>query len=233
LLDESFNAADLREKATRVERVGALLARQKDPVVRGMAEGYADQTAERLDLARSSPGAFGILKRQILSQARAAHIDFGPRPSEARLRPRPAGSEDRKAIAEAILDFPELLDDSELQSVLPHLEANSARIVAAIANSMRTNARGEKVLDTTEFLAQMPDDTKAFASARLAAPRHETIGDARETVAKAAKRLREATVARETNEIVREQHRVVGDWDAEVELLKQGNELVRQRLMGK
>jgi DNA primase len=233
LLGESFSAADLREKATRVERVGALLARQRDPVVRGMAEAYADQAAGRLDLVRSSPGAFGVLKRQIVSQAHAARIDFGPRPSEARLKPRAAGSEDRKAIAEAVLDFPELLDDPELQAVLPHLEANSARIVAAIANSMRVNARGEKVLDTTEFLAQMPDDTKAFASARLAAPMHETIDEARETVAKAAKRLRGTSVARETNEIVREQHRVVGDWDTEVELAKHANELVRQRLMGK
>jgi len=233
LLDESFSAADLREKATRLERVGALVARQKDPLVRGMAESYADQAAGRLDLVRSSPGAFGVLKRQILSQARAARIDFGPRPWEARLKPRPAGSEDRKAIAEAILDFPGLLDDSELQATLPFLETNSARIVAAIANSMRVNARGEKVLDTTEFLAQMPDDTKAFASARLAAPMHETIEEARETVAKAAKRLRGTSVARETNEIVREQHRVVGDWDTGVELARQADGLVRQRLMGK
>ena len=231
--DEAFNAADLREKAVRVERVAGLLARQKDPVVRGMAEAYADQAASRLDLVRSAPNAFGVLKRRILSQARAARIDFGPRPSEARLKPRAPGSEDRKAIAGAILDFPALLDDSEVQSVLPLLEANSARIVAAIASSLRMNARGEKVLDTTEFLAQMPDDTKAFASARLAAPLHDTIEEALETAAKAAKRLRGTSVARETNEIVREQHRVVGDWDTEVELAKHANDLVRQRLMGK
>ena len=98
---------------------------------------------------------------------------------------------------------------------------------------MRVNARGEKVLDASEFLDQMHGDAKAFASARLAAPQYETIGEARETVAKAANRLREASVARETNEIVREQHRVVGDWDTEVDLLKQSEELVRQRLMGK
>jgi DNA primase len=144
LLDESFNAADLREKATRVEQVGALIARQKDPVVRGMAEAYSDQAAGRLDLVRSSPGAFGVLKRQILSQARAARIDFGPRPSEARMKQRPEGSEDRKAIVEAILDFPELLDDSEVQAILPHLEANSARIVAAMGNTMRRTRGGKK-----------------------------------------------------------------------------------------
>ncbi|MGH7298123.1 MAG: toprim domain-containing protein, partial [Polyangiaceae bacterium] len=231
--DESFNAADLREKATRIERVSALLARQKDPVVRGMAEAYADRAASRLDVVRSAPNAYGTLKRQIMAQARAARIDFGPRPSEARLKPRSPGSEDRKAITGALLDFPGLLDDSEVQAVLPHLEANSARIVAAIGSCMRVNARGEKVLDTTEFLAQMQDDAKAFASARLAAPMHDTIEEALETVTKAAKRLRGTSVARETSEIAREQHRVVGDWDTELELAKHANELVRQRLMGK
>jgi len=149
------------------------------------------------------------------------------------MKQRPEGSEDRKAIVEAILDYWEILDDPEFQTVLPLLEAASAQIVAGVANAMRVNARGEKVLDATEFLDQMHGDAKAFASARLAAPVYETIGEARETVAKAAKRLRGTSVARETNEIVREQHRVVGDWDTEVDLLKQSEELVRQRLMGK
>jgi DNA primase len=233
LLDETFNAADLREQALRVTQVGALIARQKNPVVRMMAEAYADQAAGRLDIARRVPGGFATIKRAIMAQAQAARVDFGPRPSEARMKPRPEGREDRKAIVEAILDFPELLDDSAVQGVTSLLEAASAQIVAGIPKCMRTNARGEKVLDTSEFLAQMQGDAKAFASARLAAPMHETIDEARETVVKAAKRLRGTSVAQETNEIVREQHRVVGDWDTEVELAKHANELVRQRLMGK
>jgi hypothetical protein len=198
-----------------------------------MAEAYADQVASRLDVVRSAPNAFGTLKRQIIAQARAARIDYGPRPSEARLAPRRPGHEDRKAIAGAILDFPALLDDSEVQAVLPLLEENSARIVAGIGSCMRVNARGEKVLDTSEFLAQMLGHANAFASARLAAPMHETIDEALETVIKAAKRLRGTSVARETSEIVREQHRVVGDWDTELELLENAKELVHQRLMGK
>jgi hypothetical protein len=198
-----------------------------------MAEAYADRAAGRLDIARRIPGGFGTIKRAIMAQAQAARVDFGPRPSEARMKPRPEGREDRKAIVEAILDFPELLDDSAVQGVVSLLEAASAQIVAGIPKCMRTNARGEKVLDTSEFLAQMQGDAKAFASARLAAPMHETIDEAREMVTRAAKRLRGTSVAQETNEIVREQHRVAGDWDAEVDLLKQSSELVRQRLMGK
>jgi len=245
-LDEAFNAADLREKGARIERVTALLARQKDPVARGMLEAYADYSAGRLDLVRSAPNAFPALKRKVLAAARAARmIDVraneanakgaarAVRPSEARVRPRPPGHEERKAIAGAILDFPALLNDSSFQDALNLLEGNSAQIVAGVAKSMRINARGEKVLDSAEFLAQMPDAIQAFASARLAAPDHETIEEARETVTAAAKRLEESTVARQTSEIVREQQRSVGDWETEVELIKHADALVRRRLTGK
>jgi DNA primase len=279
-LDESFNAADVREKAARMERVTALIARQKDPLSRGMLEAYADYTAGRLDLVRSAPSTFPALKRKILAAARSASararvavtppkspahssrsgdahgswadpsadlfdrraagtapmprsLAPGARPWEARIAPRPAGHEERKAIAGAILDFPALVQDPDVLPVLGLLEGNSARIVAAVAASLRTNARGEKVLDSAEFLAQMPPTIQAFASARLAAPSHETIDEAKETVTVAAKRLREVGVARETSEIVREQHRVVGDWETEVELARHADALVRRRFMGK
>jgi len=232
-LDESFNAADVREKTARIERVTSLMARQKDAVARGMLEAYADYAAGRLDLVRSAPNAFPALKRKVVASARAERVSSGPRPWEARVKPRPPGSEERKAIAGAILDFPVLLDDSELQGVLALLEGASAQIVAGVGKAMRVNAQGQKVLDTTEFLAQMPPPIQAFASARLAAPAHEAIEEARETVSAAARRLRETNVARETSEIVREQHRVVGDWESAVELIKDADARVRERLLGK
>ncbi|HEY8088116.1 MAG TPA: DNA primase, partial [Polyangiaceae bacterium] len=180
-LDESFSAADAREQLLRVEHIAALLARQKNPVSRDMLEAYADRAASRLDLVRSAPGAFPALKRMVFARAKAARVDFGPRPSEARMKPRPPGQEARKEIVGTLLDFPVLLGDSEVQSVVALLEGESARIVAAIGQFTRINARGEKVLDTTEFLAQMPAAIKAFASARLAAPVHESIDEARAT----------------------------------------------------
>jgi hypothetical protein len=79
----------------------------------------------------------------------------------------------------------------------------------------------------------MPPAIQAFASARLAAPAHETIEEARETVAAAAKRLRDSNVRRETSEIVREQHRIPGNWETGVELLEHAQALARGRLMGK
>jgi DNA primase len=233
-LDPTFNAADMVERGARAARVAAIIDRQKDPIVRGMLEAYADYAASRLDLVRSAPNAWGALRRRVMAAERTARVYSGPRPSEARIRPRRPGQDERKTIIGAFLDFPILLDDSEMKGVLELLEGESARIVAGIGQSMRINAAGEKVLDSTEFLAQMPPAIQAFASARLAAPAHDTIEEARATVGVNEKKLRDSNTTRETHEIVREQHRVVGDWDTELELARQADSIVRERqgLMG-
>ena len=156
-------------------------------------------------------------------------MSVGPKPYEARVRPRRPGEEERKAIVGAILEFPELLDDSAVRGELELLEGESARIVAAIAKCIRTTASGEKRVDDSEFLAQMPPAIQAFATARLAAPVNETLEEARATVSANSKKLLRTTVAQETRVAVREQHRVVGDWEAEVELATHMAALNRER----
>jgi DNA primase len=228
-LDDSFNAADLRDRVTRIDRVATVLARQRDPVVRGMLKAYADYAASRLDLVRSAPDAFGALERKVVNAARAARVQDRNRPSAARVKHRAPGYEERKAIVGALLDYSVLLDDSAVRETLGLLEGESARIVATMTKCTRISARGEKVLDTAEFLAQLPAAIQAFASARLAAPAHDTLEEARASVIANAKKLRETNVARETLETVREQRRVVGDWNVEVELAQHVDALVRQR----
>ncbi len=227
-LDESFNATDPVERATRIHRIAALIARQTDPIVRGMLKAHADHAASRLDLVRS-PDAFHALQRMVAIAAKAAHVPTGPRPSEARIKPRPPGQEERKAIVGAILDFPVLLDDSEVARVLELLQGESARIVATIAKCRQVDPSSKKVLDSAEFLAQMPPAIQAFAHARLAAPAHEDLQEARTTVMANAKKLREANIALETRVTVREQERDMGDWDAGVERAKHVDALVRER----
>ncbi|MGA2450165.1 MAG: DNA primase [Polyangiaceae bacterium] len=229
-LDPSFGAANALDRAARVERVASLLARQNDPVVRGMLKGYADYAASRLDLVRSAPNAFEALERKVFSAARGARVNHGPRPFEARIVPAGVpGRGERKAIVGAVIEFPALLEDSDVQEALTLLEGESARIVAGVRQALRRTERGENVIDVAEFLAQMPKAIQAFATARLAAPAHDTLEDARATVTANARKLRETNVAQEANEMVREQHRVVGDWDAELALAKQVHTLVSQR----
>jgi hypothetical protein len=94
---------------------------------------------------------------------------------------------------------------------------------------MRPTHGGQKRFDSTEFLAQMTPAIQAFATARLAAPNHESLEDARATVAANSKKLRSTTVAQETRQAVREQHRVAGDWETEVELARHAWSRNRER----
>ena len=227
--DVPFNPQDARECAVRTDRIASIIARQRDPIARGLLKSRADYAAGRLDLVRSGPDAFGALHRKFAVAARSARVDFGPRPSEARVRVRRPGTEERRAIVGALLDFPSLLGQSGIEAEIELLEGESARIVAAIAKCMRVTTRGENAMDTAEFLAQMPPAIQAFASARLASPEHETLEEARATVTANARKLRGTNVAVETRANVQEQKRVAGDWDAELEVVKRMDAVVRER----
>ena len=228
VLDASFNPENSRELAARVDEVCAIIAGEKDSFRRSMLKARADDALGRLDLVRFARDAIGPVQRKFALAAQTGRVSFGPRPYEARVKPRPPGQEERKAIVGAILEFPELLDDSSVRGELDLLEGDSARIVAALAKCIRVTASGEKRVDSAEFLAQMTPAIQAFASARLAAPAHETLEEARATVAANSKKLRGTTVAEETRVAVREQHRVAGDWDAGVESLKRMEALARE-----
>ncbi len=228
-LDGSFNPANSRELSARVDMVCTIIAGEKDPLRRAMLKEHADNALGRLDLVRFARGAIAPVRRKFDVAARTGRVLFGPKPYEARVRPRRPGEEERKAIVGAILEFPALLDDSVVRGELDLLEGESARIVAAIAKCTRVTASGEKRVDDTEFLAQMTPAIQAFAIARLAAPVNETLEEARATISANSKKLLGTTVAQETRVAVREQHRVVGDWEAEVELAAHMAALNRER----
>jgi DNA primase len=228
-LDGSFNPANSRELSARVDKVCAMIAGEKDSIRRAVLKSRADDALGRLDLVRFARGAIGPVRRKFDVAARTGRVSVGPRPYEARVRPRRPGEEERKAIVGAILEFPALLEDSAVRGELELLEGESARIVAAIAKCTRVTASGEKRVDDTEFLAQMTPAIQAFAIARLAAPVNETLEEARATVSANSKKLLRTNVAQETRVAVREQHRVVGDWEAELELAAHMAALNRER----
>jgi DNA primase len=246
-LDASFAQADVYERAARVEQVARLIAEEQDPLVRGMVKTYADQIAARLDLHglrvlrddERTPEPFRALEKAV-ARALAASPPPAPRPQgytqnsgdprKARVRAKAPGSLERAAIVGAVLEFPELLDDSSIQGHLGLLEGASAQTVAAVRRSLRVGHQGEKTLDTTVFLAQIPPTIHPFASERLAAPHHETLADARGSLIENANKLRKLILAREAEEIAREQHRAAGDWEREIELAREAEGRVRARL---
>jgi DNA primase len=227
--DVPYNPQDVRDWVARMDHVAAIIARQRDPLARGMLKSRADYAAGRLDLVRSGPDAFGALLRKLAVAARSTRINVGPRPSEARVRARRPGTEERRAIVGALLDFPSLLEESGTEAEIELLEGESARIVAAIAQCMRVTARGEHAMDSAEFLAQMPPAIQAFASARLASPEHDTLEEARATLTANARKLRGTNVALETRAAAQEQKQQAGDWEAELETIKRAAAQVRER----
>jgi DNA primase len=239
-LDETFASADIYEKAARVQRVAKLIGEETDPLQRMLAKSHADYAAGRLDIVRSGADAFRAVEdavRKGLAVAPPRPVPLAPGtslepPRSARIVAKPEGSEYRKGIVAAIIEWPALLDDADVQSVLPLLEGSSAQIVVAVAHAVRVGNDGEKSIDPTVFLAQIPRAIHPFASERLAAPVHDSLSDARASLMDNAGGLRKLTLARQTDGLANEQRKPgkgAGDWDQNVELMGEAQEAARLR----
>jgi DNA primase len=252
IFDGEFAQTNARERLALFELAKQVLARQRNPVHRLMLKTYADRWASRLDLHGLSPGRdrsqseiIGALERQLRS-AVAAEVPPTPEnadPRRARVQPKPPGSAERGEIVGALIEYPELLEDEEIGPALNLLEGASAHTVAAIRKSLRSVASSQtsgtidsdahdgnqKRLDATVFLAQIPQAIQAFASERLAAPRHDTLKDARASVIENATKLRKLILGREADDIAREQYKAAGDWQVETELAREAMDRVRLR----
>ena len=237
-LDASFAAADAHERAARVTEVARLLAEEDDALVRSMAKSYADQLAGRIDLKsndavarRMSESAFAALERQVKSALQHAGPPPRLRPGETNELPRNArvayrpGAPQRKVIVGALVEYPQLLADPEIESVLSMLEGPSARTVSALAEHY-----DGKRLDTSVFLAQIPDAIQAFAAERLAAPLHATVEDARADLLDAARSLRTLLVTQETEGVAREQQKTEEvDFEAALALADAARKRTREK----
>ncbi len=243
-LDASFASADAYERAARVKEVVRLIAEEDDPLVHNMAKRYADRLAGRLDLVGrdehrrgdTSPETFRALEHAVKkalaeAQARdAARARVRPQreavtPDRARVPSRPLGSAERGEIVGAFIDFPTLLFDPELEWALDLLTEAAALTIRAIRQSLKTSEEGEKSLDTSAFLAQMPPAIQSFAVRRLAAPQLETLQAAKDAVLSNATKLKRMLLEKESRELGTRG----GAWsDEDSEALKALSDLARQ-----
>jgi hypothetical protein len=163
---------------------------------------------------------------------------------------RDLGAVQRREIVGALIEFTELMDDPEVQGCLSLLEGPSAQIVRALADSLRPALQGagqdpanpttppagqtrQKTLDTSSFLAQITPPIQAFASERLAAPRHDTREEAKGHLLENAQRLRTMMLEREANELAREQDKAAGDWETQTKLAGEANEHIKKQRGGR
>jgi DNA primase len=238
-LDTTFAASDTSGKAARVRGVAELLASETDPVARELAKTFADTMAGRLlqpDELQDASGAArsGTLSalersmRQALGGA-APNLQAGAPRAEP---PDRARSRDRRheiglEVIGAILDFPELFEAPELLEGLSYLEGEAALALAAL----RQCERGGTLPDPEQLLAKLPSSIHPFALARLAAPRHTRLEDARTELGGNVNKLKGLELSRQKSEVAREceQAAKLGDFEHEVALLREQQRRARER----
>jgi DNA primase len=229
-LDATFGSADAYERLARIEQITKILTEENDPFVKLQAKAYADRVAGRLDIRDAE--SFRALEDKV----RKAVRDAGPRQyggdshgdadwRKARIQHKTPGSAERREIVGALIEYPSLLGDPEVQVEMGLLEGPAALAVAALRSALTE----QKTLDTTRFLAQIPSAIQAFAHERLSAPRYESEGDAKEHLLLNAQKLGRLLHSAETSAQAREIDRQDADWEATVERAREANEHARQK----
>jgi DNA primase len=227
----AFGGATLTEQLARIRSVATLLRDEDDPTLRMMAKSYADRLSSQLVVGGRSPTDLRQLE-QIMEEATF-------RPEAAR---QGDGSETRGETARssaqveqialdavgALVDYPELLADVEVEEALGLLDGDTALAVAALRQAWSP----EKGLAAADFLAQIPPPIHPFAAGRLASPAFEALGDAKVALLRNAGKLERLHLKRENAAVVDRLHRVEsqGDSAAENELLREVQRRSRRKL---
>ncbi|MFT3771312.1 MAG: DNA primase [Minicystis sp.] len=252
---EAFRSGSLEEQRARIRAVTQLLSEEADPTLRAMAKTYADQLSSKL-VMRGQPLAslreLEVAVEQALSTGLRAAAPLpasqAPVPHDrARSRSRP--EEISLEMLGALLDFPELLDDPEVENALTSLDGEAALAVAALRRAVarhvahaKNGPTGESTDEdptastgpgrrsggveigvyADEFLAQIPRSIHSFAVGRLASPAFDTADVARGVLLDNARKLSSLTLKRENAAEIEQLHRVEAQGDADME-----NELLR------
>jgi hypothetical protein len=126
----------------------------------------------------------------------------------------------------ALIDFPELYDSAEAEKAALLLEGDVAAGLAALRQS-----RAAGLTDPEQILAKLAPPIHPFALARWAAPKHESLVDAKAELAGNLRKLESLDWSRETSQIAEDLGRLekTGDVEREMNLLRQvyDNAIVR------
>jgi DNA primase len=241
-LDTTFAASDAAGKAARVRGVTELLASESDPVARELAKTFADTMAGKLlspDELQDATGAArtGTLAALERSIRQALQRDGASPPQARTARPEPpsrARSRDRRndiglEVVGAILDYPELLASAEFEDGLRSIEGDAAIAIAAL----RQCERAGTLADPEQLLAKLPSSIHPFALARLAAPQHTRLEDAKTELVGNVNKLKGLELSRQRSEVVEEIERAAeqGDFEQEDALLRAHSEKQQRRAL--
>lgn len=252
----TFGGSSLNEQVARVRAVAELLSGEDDPNLRAMAKTYADRLSSKLVVLGRSPTDLRQLEL-IIGQATSHGRPAVREPSQSaephdRARSRVQVDQIALAILGALLDFPELLADPEIEAALTCLDGDPALAVAALrqasgsgggssgASHAITEPNAEagpsqdganKGIYTDQFLAQIPRSIHSFAVGRLASPQFELVDPARFELLENARKLKRLSLTRENAAAVDELHKAAatGDADSETALLRALDKRLREK----
>ena len=230
-LDSGFSADDAQARAAKINEVTELIREENDPALRAMAEAHADRIAERLGIADAR--TLRALSQKIRSATRFSdpENDAGPQAPRAEPPHRARSHSPQGAVSTeifgALLDFPALLEDDDLQDALALLEGDLALAVA----TLRTHRGPDGSLDVTSFLESLAEKIRRYAAARLAAPRHTDIDSSKIEAQLNLEKLKVLDGHRLKNETLQELERAAasGELDEELTLLREQAERARRR----
>lgn len=217
--------AEARTKS--VQFVTKLIASEKDATLRELAETYADGlVAARLKINQDNSDQVRTLKALVraLQSRGPTHPAPGRAGSGAPPPPHRARSRDRRQelgleVLGAILDFPELMEDAASEEAASVIEGEIAMAFAALRQTIQDG----RLENPQDVLAKLSAPIHPFALARLAAPRHERLEDARVELVDNVKKLRSLELKREKSDVTEEleQMQRLGDAKQEDALLRQ------------
>jgi DNA primase len=224
LLDDA-TLTDAQGLAKRIRDVAELIKSEDDPAVRALGQRHADVLAGRITNGdASSVGALASVVQKAVAGRSEPRPGVVPPPPE-RARSRSRQHEIALEIFGALLDFPALLDASDVNEATQTIDGESALAIAALRHFP------ELVRDPEQLLAKLPGPIHPFAAARLAAPRHPSVEDARAELLGNVEKLKRLESSRQKLEVIEELTRVApsGDFDREMTLLQEQARRARER----
>lgn len=228
-LDQKVRPDDARGQAARIRAVSELLAAETDPAVRALAQAHVDRISGSLGIA--DPRTIRALDRAVQQGLRPGQPDRGLGNSDLatgwRARSRARYRELGLEILGAVLDFPELLDLPEMIDVTTVLEGDVAVAMAALRQTLQSGVRQIP----EQVLAKLPTPIHPFALARMVSPRHASLEDAKTELFGNVSKLKGLELERQDVEARAESERAArtGDFDRELELLREVQRSARQR----
>jgi DNA primase len=218
-LRTGFSTDDAQARAVKLKEVEELIKAETDPTLRSMAVNYADTVAGRLGI--TDVRTFRALKAAVSSAAQGRPSSTSS--SRPALAPEQARSPQRvehvsHEVLGALLEFPELLTDTEVEGLLVTAEGDLALAILLVRELGADLGR----LEPEAYAARFPASARELVIRRLAAPELRELREARSVLIDNLLKLRRLQERREQPALVEELRRAQqsGDLDAQMNLLR-------------